>query len=227
MAMSGHPSQYALDRAALGAPIEADVAAHLARCGACSATVEARRRGAEPPPWVSALAIGPPPPARKPRRRWLVPVPALAAAVLLAALVLRGEHAALPGGATREKGAPRVTLYVKRGDKVSAWDGRASVRSGDRLRLAVRGAGYAHVSVASLPSPEGEPVLLYGGPLSPGDETLAPLSFRVDERGGAEILSVVVSARPVGLDAHAESPEHVRARGDWSTRLHIPKETDR
>lgn len=225
--MSEHPSQYALDRAALGAPVPPEVAAHLARCAPCAATIEARRSPEAPVPWLARVRL-----AAAPRRRrrwwWLLPIPALAALAAAVPLVLRSAHVAAPGGeATREKGTPIVTVYVKRGEAVTAWDGRTPLRAGDRLRVGVRGPGYAHLSVASLPSP-GAPVLLYAGPLAPsGGETLLPLSFRVDGAGQAEVLSVIASGEPVGLGAHAEPPERVRQRGAWTVRLQLPKEEKR
>lgn len=224
--MSEHPSPYALDRVALGAPPPAGVAAHLSACARCASELEVRRGAEGPsPPWLAAVRASPAP---RPRRRWawLLPVPALAVVGIVLAVALRPAQVAqvAPGAdATREKGGPAVTVYVKRGDAVSAWDGRSPVRPGDRLRVGVRVAGYAHLSVASLPSP-GAPALLYSGPAAPGGETLLPLSFRVDAAGPAEVLSVIASGEPIALSAHAEPPERVRERGAFAVRLQLPKE---
>jgi hypothetical protein len=218
-----HPSPYALDRAALGAPPPPAAAEHVERCARCT-SVLARDAG-EPPAWLEAVKVGPRPPER-PRRGWwrLLALPALAGATAaLVAVVLRVGPGRPPDAATRPKGTPEVVVYVKRGERVAAWDGRAPVRPGDRLRVGVRGSGYAHLSVASL-APAAEPALLYAGPLAPAGETLLPLAFRVDGRAGAEILSVIAAAEPVALSAHAEAPERVRARGAWSVRLQLAKE---
>jgi hypothetical protein len=224
--VSEHPSQYALDRAALGAPVPPEVAAHLARCAPCASAIAARRAADPPPPWLESVRLAP---ARASRRRWgwLLPIPALAALAVAVPLAFRGDPAPGRGGdGAREKGAPAVTVYVKRGEQVAAWDGRTPIRPGDRLRVGVRGAGYAHLSVASLSAAPGEPALLYAGPLAPTGETLLPLAFRVDGRGRAEVLSVIASEEPVGLSAHGEPPDRARARGTWSVRLSIAKEVE-
>jgi hypothetical protein len=222
--VSEHPTQYALDRVALGAPAPADVAAHVGGCARCASEL-ASRSAAEPPGWLDAVKVSPRAPERARRGWWrLVPLPALAVATAaLVAVVLRVGPPRDANDATRPKGTPDVVVYVKRGEQVGAWDGRAPVRPGDRLRVGIRGSGYAHLSIASLAS-AGEPALLYAGPLAPTGETLLPLAFRVDARGGAEVLSVIASPEPVALAAHAEPPERVRGRGAWSVRLRLPKE---
>jgi len=218
-----HPSQYALDRVALGEPPPPALGEHLATCPRCAAAVAERGRPAEAPAWLARL--GAPRPARTPRRTpwraWIM-VPALAAAAVAGVLVIGNLREPSIGGDEdlRPKGAPRIALYVKRGEAVSTWDGRSPVRPDDRLRVGVRSGGYAHVSVASLPD-AGAPQVLYAGPLAQGTETLLPLSFRVDERAGDEVVSIVVSARPVDPSAHVAPGA---PRGSWAQRLRIPKE---
>ncbi len=218
--MTGHPSEYALDRAALGARVDDSVAAHLGACPRCAGMVAARRATSEPPAWLASVPLRA---ARPPRKRWvwLLPVPALAA---VAALVLtRTAPPTSPAlDAIRPKGTPIVTIYVKRGELVTPWDGRTPLRPGDRLRVAVRGAGYQELSIASLP-PSGAPELLYGGRLERDAETLPPLSFRLDERGGTEVLSIILSMHPVTLSEHARLPGS-GGHGVWAMRLRIPKE---
>jgi len=241
--VSQHPSHLSLDLAAVAAPAgDADLPRalrdHLAGCPACTAEVASRRAaaGAEPAPaWLERVRVAPLPPtgpAAPPRRGrtllalrwWLLPIPA-AAALAAAALLLRPATAPtdLAGGDVREKGLPAVTVYVKRGDRVDAWDGRSPVRPGDRLRVGVRGAGFAHLSVASL-QPGVDPAVLYAGPAAPRGETLLPLSFLVDAGGAAEDLSVILSPEPVAPAAHARPPTTPPRRGEWITRLHLPKE---
>jgi hypothetical protein len=219
--MTGHPSHLALDRVALGARVEADVAEHVRACARCGAIVAERHLPIDPPPWLASVKVRPGAERTRAWRRfgWLVPIP-LAAVALALALV----HPPQSGETARAKGAPAVTVYVKRGDQVAAWDGRTPVVPGDRLRVGVRAAGYSHLSVASVPPAPDQPALLYAGPLAPTGETLLPLAFRVDERGRAEVLSVIASPEPIGLSAHADPPERVRERGGWTVRLQIPKE---
>jgi hypothetical protein len=215
--MTGHPSEYALDRAALGAAAP-DVGAHLARCARCSGVVAARRAPGEPPAWLASVKIGPE--RRRRRRWWILPIPLLAAA---AAMIVAVHGGTIRGGVAgiREKGAPRVTVFVKRGDAVVAWDGRAPIRPGDRLRLSVRAPGYAQVSIASLASPDA-PAVLWAGPLERDADTVPPLSFRVDAQGTREVLSVVLSMQPVTPWQHGAVPR--RDDRVWSVRLDIPKE---
>jgi hypothetical protein len=122
-----------------------------------------------------------------------------------------------PGGAgeTREKGAPGVVVFIKRGDQVFAWDGRA-LRPGDRLRLQVAGTDFTRISVASL-GDEG-PAVLYEGAVGRAP-ALLPLSFRVDERGSEERLSVILghSGIPPSLHTATDPP------GVWRRVLTFPK----
>lgn len=215
--MTSHPSEYALDRAALGAATS-EVSRHVARCGRCAAAIAARRAPVEPPAWLDRVEVRP---ERLRRRRWwLLPLPLVAAT---AAAVLAIVAAPVRERGVREKGAPRVTVFVKRGADVAPWDGRARVRAGDRLQLSIRGAGFAQASVASVAgSPAGVPAVLWAGPVEPDGETVLPLSFRVDAQGDREVLSVILSARPVAPWQHASAPRP--DGGDWTTRLELPKE---
>lgn len=224
--MNAHPSQYALDRAALGATVPPAEAAHLSACARCAAIVASRREAPPRPAWLDDVRI----PASRPRPRartallgWAALAPIVAA--LVAFLVLPGRQHDADG--IRPKGVPRVSVYLKRADAVVAWDGRAPVRSGDRLRLGVQGAGYGYVSVASVPPPPASPTVLYAGALSPEGETLLPIGFRVDDRGDAERLSVVLSARPVEPDEHLAKANPGRQDTTWTTRITLPKEDRR
>jgi hypothetical protein len=187
--VTAHPSYYALDGVRLGGPVSPPVAAHLAACAPCSAYLASEAGPA--PSWLGRASV--PAPARPRRRRWAWPALALAAAVLV--LVARPRPEPI-----RDKGAPAVSVFVKRGEQVFLWDGERAVRPGDRLRLRVGGTTYRHVSVASLPS-GGAPAVLYQGAL--GDDPLfLPLSFRVDERGHQERLSVIFGRDPVPPGLH-------------------------
>jgi hypothetical protein len=216
--MTAHPSHLRLDAFALGASGDPALHAHLAGCRRCAAVIAARRTPAEELAWVGEVRI----PRRRhrfPARAWLGPALALAAAAVLAVAV--GPR--LPRGpGPRAKGTPAVAIYLKRGDTVQAWDGRARVRPGDRLRLGIRGGGFRQVSVASLP-PGGAPALLYAGPLAADGETLLPVSFRVDLRGDAEVVSVILADGSIAAGEHARAEPSARA-GSWSVRITLPKE---
>jgi hypothetical protein len=220
--MTAHPSQYALDRAALGAPVDAALSAHLEACGRCAGIVAARREApSSAPPWLDRVNVSrAPEPRWWHRLRWVLPIPAVAALAAVLAVAYLPRPDAEPA---RAKGAPAVALYVKRGDTVSAWDGKSRIRPGDRLRVGVRGAGYAQVSVASVP-PLGDPTVLYSGPVERVGETLLPLSFRVEGAGAAEVLSVVLGTRPIAPAEHASPPGPARRTGVWAIRLQLPKE---
>jgi hypothetical protein len=221
--MTGHASQYALDRAALGAPADPALAAHLRGCERCARIVAERRAAGEVPAWVAQLKVRPTPVPRARwwrRLRWLLPIPAVAAlaAALLLAYLPREDGAGL-----RAKGGPAVALWVKRGEAVSPWDGKSALRPGDRVRLAVRGAGFTHVSIASL-APSGDPTPLYRGTVEREGETVLPLSFRVEPGGPAEVLSVILASRPIDDGEHATAAGAAARRGLWTTRIEIRKE---
>jgi hypothetical protein len=189
-----HPSFYALDRIRLGLPVSREVEEHVAACAACAA-----HRAAPPPPAPAWLAGLPRDPARPPSRRRRLLWPALAAVGVAAVLVLVLRPRPAPEG-IREKGGPAVTVFVKRGERVFTWDVGSPVRPRDRLRLRVSGGGFHHLSVASLPA-AGPPAVLYDGPVGKGAELL-PLSFRVDEDGREERLSVILGQEPIPPALH-------------------------
>jgi hypothetical protein len=196
-----HPTPYALDCVALGEPA-GPLEDHLRTCPECRAYMDERRRAPAIPPWL----------ARR-RHRWPVPLAvALAAAAAVLVLVVRPP-------AVRVKGPPAVLVYLKRGQVVSAWQPPAPIRPGDLVRLQVRAAGFAHVSVASLPS-AGPPRVLYAGPLGGADPHWLPFSLQADAEGEREVLSVVLGTARVDPAAHLAAPA-----GSWATRLTMPKET--
>jgi hypothetical protein len=233
--VTDHPSHLVIDLAALGGEVPDQVTRHLETCPSCAATVAARRTDEPLPAWAGSVRVAPAPvaispplrrdaPSRPRLRWWLLPLPA-AVALSVAIVLLRGESQSGPAvDAIREKGAPAVAVYLKRGGTVATWDGRSPVRPGDRLRLGIRGGGFAHLSVASL-QPGSAPALLYAGPLEPRGETLLPISFRVDAAGGAEELSVILSPRPVDAATHARAALPTAPPGLWTALVHIPKDT--
>jgi hypothetical protein len=197
----GHPSFYALDRARLGVPLDEGGRAHVAGCEACSAHLTLQQA---PPPWLAQV-----PPRR--RRTWTT-VAALAVAAAVVFLVISRPDE------LREKGGPAVTVFVKRGEDVFVWDGAGRLRPNDRLRLQVASAGFDHVSVASL-GEDRAPAVLYEGDL-PAAPALLPLSFRVDEEGRRERLSVILGHRPIPPALHEAAKDDAQV---WSQVLVFDK----
>lgn len=228
--MNAHPSQYALDRVALGAPVAPSCSDHVAGCPRCAEIVASRRAAPVRPAWLDTVRA---PPARSARRSlprrlgWAALLPAAVAALIAVALLPGVRDRRADDEEIRAKGVPQVAVYLKRAEAVVAWDGHTPVRGGDRLRLGIRAPGFTHVSVASLPPSPAAPSLLYSGELSPAGETLLPIAFRVDEWGSAEVLSVVITTGPVPPGAH-DAGSRVDGRGAaWTTRITLPKETSR
>lgn len=206
-----HPSRLELDGLLLDAAAAAPgTRAHVAACADCGAYL-ARLESAAAAPLPAALQVHAmrPPVSQRPRAlpRLLRPVfvgPSLAAAAALALLVLRshpheGRLASAPdreAAGVREKGGPRVTLYLQRGSGVWRWDEQERVRAGDRLRLEVAAAGYRHVTVATEAG--GERLrTLYAGPLAERGATLLPASWQLDAQGRSETLVVLLSQAPI------------------------------
>jgi hypothetical protein len=189
----------------------------VAGCPRCAGFLREAEVALPRPGWLAGVerAADAGHPAAAPRWRptlpkWAWPaLPAAAAlgAVLLVALVRQHDDRSTDQRArelatrTTTKGTPAVAVYVKRGSDVFLWDGRARIRPQDRLRLQIRAEGYTHVSVASLASPNEVAVVLYEGPLAEG-AVLLPLSFRVDDRSGPEVVSVVLARAPVAGSLH-------------------------
>ena len=70
--------------------------------------------------------------------------------------------------------------------------------------MEVNGAGFGFVSIAGHSAAEPKPVVLYDGALGKGTQLL-PLSFRVDDEGKQEILSVIFGRRPVPAELHVRA----------------------
>ncbi|MFO0580438.1 MAG: hypothetical protein U1A78_41225 [Polyangia bacterium] len=208
-----HPSRLELDGLLLDARAAAPaIRAHVAACPDCGAYLAALEAMAAAPLPVSlrAHAMRPPVPLRP--RSWLMsrlmqPLlvgPVLAAAAVLVLLMLRSQphEGRLPhapdreAAGVRDKGGPRVTVYLQRGSTVWRWDDSERVRAGDRLRLEVAAAGYRHVTVATETT--GERLrTLYAGPLPERGATLLPASWQLDAEGRSETLVVFFSQAPV------------------------------
>ncbi len=237
-----HPSYWELDQLFLaarsvGAPA-GPWASHCRDCAQCQrylATLESRA-AAPLPPWVGALAQPRPGLLARLRERWSRPLllaPVAAAASLALVLALRGgprptpevaEGVAVPE--VHEKGGPSVNVYIKRGERVTQWDGKMRLRAQDRIRLQVVGGGYAQVTVA-VQQPGGAQVL-YAGALQPSAPTPLPVSWQVSAPGAAEVLAVILSAQPLAAVAQPLDVAALRRQpGILVTELFLPKEESR
>jgi hypothetical protein len=238
-----HLSFLALDGIRLGRPQDASERAHLADCAACSGYLQPAEPARLPrPDWLSqaSLAVGindrSPSETRfqRGRRPWiwllaLAPAAGAGALWLVAPRLGPGpaeNSVAAPGDGTREKGTPAVRVFVKRDDRVFVWDGKRAVEPEDRLRLEVHRAGYRFVSVAALPR-SGLPLqILYQGPLD-SEGPLLPVSFRVDDRGTEEALSVILGRAPVPDRLHALAGPPDGEAQTWRQILLLEKRSDR
>lgn len=221
-------------------------ARHLRSCLTCQDYLfSLQKRAAAPvPAWVSGLTTQRPSlwqrflQALQPQL--LVPVAATAAAGLALILAPHGgtdsSPAQRPGPSApadqelRAKGGPSVVVFIKRGDKVTQWDGRMRLRAQDRIRLQVAGAGYSQVTVA-LQQPGGAQVLYSGElPATAAAPTALPVSWEVSGPGQAEVLAVILSPQRLA-EASPSRPLDLatlrRQRELWVTELVMEKEEAR
>ena len=248
MSNNAHPSFYALDALRLATPgTAADpgsrLRSHLKDCTSCSAYLEGAGTSspeARPPAWLANAVTAPAPPVRRSphrhRRFWPL-VPAFAAVAAASVVLLVGQRAESPspsfsplassphgrGADVREKGTPAVRVFVKRGAKVFDWDGLAPVRSNDRLRFEIHGAGKGFISVAARAWDGKPPTVIYEGALVSGPQLL-PLSFQVDDDARADVVSVITSSRPIAAKLHTMVDEKRGAPGPWRQILVFKKE---
>ncbi|MCC6808599.1 MAG: hypothetical protein IT381_14340 [Deltaproteobacteria bacterium] len=200
--MSTHPSFFMLDRAGLGdAAAKAQIAEHLETCGVCRAHLQAL---AAPANELALQRIKrAPSPARPLVPRWIMA--AAAAAVVSVIGIGLANVLSDRGDVVTAKGAPSVAVYVKRGDTVFLWNGRAPLRANDTIRLKIVPEEMRFVEVRDASG-----AVLYKGELTPPETTL-PVAWRIDEQGEAEHLTVWLGRAP-----GAEMKKHVE--------LVLPKE---
>ncbi len=220
-----HPSFLELDRAALGLR-SAELDQHVETCARCGAYLARVMTRSEP---IPAWARTPPTPDTRVGgwRAWLPrawPVLATAAvAAVLAVVVVVPESPGRDGPAyIGSKSVPAVAVYIKRGEQVFVWDGRAPLVPEDLIRLKVASTEHGYVTVAGAP----EWAVLFAGPLSAEAETALPTSWRVDAAGSEEVLRVIFSTEPLPADEtvrlFSEAP---RTDNLWTTELRLPKST--
>ena len=216
--MSGsHPSFLQLDRLAAGASVEDAVRDHVETCAECSAYVRELRTPAALPDWLPSVENAEAEPRavrpdrssdgharpsrsgpRGPRRalRAMITVSAVAAASVagfgLGPAVLNSLNAVSGPEYSTVRGEPSVGLYIKRGARVWLWDGQATIRPHDQLRLKVVPEGYRHVTVFT-PNNIARLKMIYSARIDPRQPHLLPRAWRVDDSGSDERLVVVLA----------------------------------
>jgi hypothetical protein len=212
--MNGHPSFLQLDRFALGAA-NPQVAAHVEDCATCRAQVSRAQQSPPVPAWVGEIRT-----AKRLRRAWwLGGLGAVAAVAVVLMIAMRPPRL---DGDTGAKGAPSVAIYVKRGEAISLWDGRAPFAPGEAFRVKISPQGFERVAIASL---RGDALTeLYAAPVNARGESVLPPSWTLDSEPGPEVLLLVFSHAPLSEDglrgAAARLP---RTREVWATRLTLTK----
>lgn len=205
-----HPSRLAVDRYALG-EASPEIEAHVRTCPHCRAHLDSVRAKLPLPGWAAAMT------APRPARPWfrMMAFGAAAAAASLA-LLLRPSPPR-----TTAKGPPAVTVWLKRGDAVTAWDRRTPLRSGDDIRLEAAAGGYSYLTIVSAAG--GRSTTLYQAKLDPsGKPNLSP-AWKLDGRGAEEHLAVLFTQAPV--DDAQLPPLLSRRDGDtWCIHEILPKE---
>jgi hypothetical protein len=201
-----HLSAFELDAASLSSASPA-ASEHLVSCERCQAAVAQREQSVPLPQWVREL----PPRGRAAWRLggWTLWVPVAVAATV--ALVV--AYPKTRPDEVRVKGAPVLSVFIKRGDEVKRWDGAERVRAGDRLQLKVSAEGYRQLRVLDGDEP------LYDGPV-PRDGELLDESWRVDDAQAPLVLGIVVSREHLSTDeARAAVAGKERSERAWSTVL--------
>ena len=218
--METHPSYLQLDRARLGAHAP-ETAAHVLACRICQTHL--RQVESHPPALYPEIA------ARLSQRgswtglSWLRWPALVVPGALAGALVVTSVRRAVPPHGPRRttaKGAPRVALYLKRGDAVALWDGRAPLQAGDYLQLQVDSEGFRYLAVSS----PGQAAPLYSGPVDPDKPAFLPESWRVDDSPGDERLVLALSQRPLATEELQAAATRLRRDTEvWTTALTLPK----
>jgi hypothetical protein len=127
-----------------------------------------------------------------------------------------------PPPPTTAKGQPAVTVWFKRGEAISAWDGKSPVRAGDAVRLEAMPAGYPYLTVVSAAG--GDLTTLFAAKADPtGKPTLTP-AWRLDAVGRQEHLAVLFTRAPVD-DASLAALLSRRDAQAWSVHEVLPKES--
>ena len=172
-----HPSFLALDRFSIGQP-DPEVERHLKECTQCSQHLDSLRKEIRFDPSLRQRASVQPAPSR----RWLqlgFIVPVAAALMLFVLPTLQKDDSPL-----RSKGAPSVTVHLKRGEQVVLWTETMRVRVGDRLQLTVQSPEPTEVEVVHAGQ------LLHKGAVASPEQVALPFSLRVTDSSEPEIIDI-------------------------------------
>ncbi len=197
--------------------------AHLASCARCRERQEmladARARfdasRLATPAWLSGSGVH----AERPlsRRTRTLGLASLAAAAACALFMLP-EQGLSP--ASRTKGNPYLTYYVKRGDVVLQGASAQVLMPADRIRFAYSTPRAQHLAILSLDATAHASVYYpdadQAAPIEPGTNVLLPSAIELDATLGQELIVAVFCEQPIAV---APLREALQAR---RTPLRVP-----
>lgn len=190
--MGEHLSALALDTLAAELPVDLPTSGHVATCAACRSKLEAlkaeRAAVMQAPRFKTLLAqLEPAAPPRRTLPRWAPVLLAMAAALL----VIVGTRLLPKEDDTILKGHQTVELLKGDGPVVTA-------RVGDRLELAVGGAGKKDVAVFAVDEKKEVSVLVASRPLAAGPRVRLSL---LEVTAGSLTVFACFSDHPLPMDS--------------------------
>jgi hypothetical protein len=237
-----HPGSLAVRRLRAGEPVDEATRVHVAGCGSCQAALaalEAEQSQFEQEISFDRFAAGVERAARQaktpaPSRRWMTPVMAMAAAVVVIAGVqfVLGRIEPEQSGTNRIKGGATVEVVVAGAGPQRAASTDPSVPEalapGERIRLGLTSEAWRYALVVSIDDAgEITPIYVENGrslPIAPGSaRTWLPDSLEFTGKG-LERLVIVLSASPLTLD-QVSAPLRLAwqdARGDLTKLGSLP-----
>jgi plastocyanin len=201
--------------------------AHLASCARCRERRQdlSRERAAllDAAPDLASLARGratAPATRSRPRRRAVIAIGtmlAAAAAVLLAVL----PDSATQQSSTRSKGAPRLGMVIKRGERTFRAESGVRVRAGDLVRFTYSSDGARHLAVLGLDTRKAQiyfPTAASAGGralrVHAGSDTALDFSVELDATPGDEQIYGLFCDEPIALEPVRADLERRRALHD-------------
>lgn len=196
--MTDHLSALVFDTVAAGLPFADTARVHLESCDQCRTKLEAVKNERASTLMSARFAAGlqritPPPVRRAPA--WAKPVIGLA---LAASLVLIVGYRFLSGvsGLTLLKGIPTVELLKDGATPIT------QAHVGDKVALAVGGAGYAQVAVVAISAQGAPSVLSPWAPVAGGARILVGKGFEVTP--GSIAVFACFDDHPIPLESMVE-----------------------
>ncbi len=206
--MSGHLSVFVLGRFAQGALPSAErqeAEVHLATCAACQALlaeVNALRERFS----TSVLERTLPEVRRRARRRrrlwaWALSMPLVFATGAASVLLLRSDREPEFGF----KGAPRLQIFVRRGEKALDVPSGSTLHAGEQVRMSIDPAGYGYLLVGGVDASGKASIYVpFEGtrsvPISQPTTFPATGSLVLDETPGPERIFALLSRSPIEAD---------------------------